>query len=405
LDKQTSSPARIATTALSALLVAYLVWEIYWYRQVGLAVIKWHTHLMVYVYLWLLVWYIFRGRIRNGLLLCSAVFFALFITEGLLQVSGLYMTYLERTSGQYESPYTPVERNYYHLWPLTHEHWIRKPEYAYWRPTNSLGFADHDWPRQTHGRRILALGDSFTEGDGAPFDSSYVAILQSELRASGDSIYVMNAGTCGSDPFNNYMNLRDRLIMYHPDLVIQSIGSADMLTDILLRGGMERFQRDGTVRYRSAPWWEPLYAVSYISRIFFTYVGYDELLRKKGISTAENDRITKSASDLFTTYADLCAKHGIKLYIIIHPEKGEVLDNKYHYDFRQIQPFATDTSITVVDLLPHYRAYIDSTHTSASDYYWLHDGHHNAKGYRMMAETTLESIRPYLFNANFTPGQ
>lgn len=36
-------------------LIAYLFCEIYWYFQVGLGFIKWHTSLMLYVYLWLIL--------------------------------------------------------------------------------------------------------------------------------------------------------------------------------------------------------------------------------------------------------------------------------------------------------------------------------------------------------------
>jgi hypothetical protein len=75
----------------------------------------------------------------------------------------------------------------------------------------------------------------------------------------------------------------------------------------------------------------------------------------------------------------------------------EIQQNHYDYDFNPIlTSMKTDTSIKVIDLLPSYRAYIDSTNTKANDYFWVHDGHHNSRGYKMMAETTLQNIMPFL---------
>ena len=391
------------------LLIAYLGWEIYWSTQVGLSFIKWHTHLMVYVYIGLLEVLLFKlfersikGRVKNVFLVFGAVIFSLFITEGILSLCGINKTYPEKASGHYESPYEPFEKDHYHTWPKGTEHWIRKPEYSYWRPTNSFGFADVEWPvhKKPNQIRILSLGDSFTEGDGAPYDSSYVAILRHEILSSGDSVYVMNGGTCGSDPFNNYMNLRDRLLAYQPDIVIQSIGSGDMTTDILLRGGMERFQKDGTVKYMPGPWWEPIYALSYVSRIFFKVEGYNELLRKNTITPDETKRVNESARDLFARYSSLCKEHHVKLVVVIHPEKQEVEHNKYDYDLSPALGYLhSDAQVKIIDLLPSYRAYIEKSKSKISDYYWKHDGHHNLKGYKMMAETTLQNIAPLLMDS------
>jgi lysophospholipase L1-like esterase len=60
----------------------------------------------------------------------------------------------------------------------------------------------------------------------------------------------MNAGICGSDPCYDFMQLKDHLLAYQPDMIIQMISTNDASTDLQLRGGLERFQADGTVKYR-----------------------------------------------------------------------------------------------------------------------------------------------------------
>ena len=363
---------------------------------------------MIYVYVWFGAFAIlqFPTRrqsgpfFRNVFLLCTSVLFLFFLLETVLIMTGTYLTYMERLNHAYVSPYAYANSSPYNVWPTAGKpHWLTKPEYSYSRPTNSLGFADMEWPKSKRPgeKRILALGDSFTEGDGASYDSSYVAIFRQCLRAAGDSSYIMNAGICGSDPCNNYIIYRDLLQPYQPNVIIQSMGSGDLIAEILLRGGMERFQKDGTVKFRPAPWWEPIYAESYLSRIFFRSAGYTELLRKKDPSPPEIERITKSAMDLFDAYADLCRKNGTKLFIVLHPERNEVDNNQYNYNFTALIDHLRNTDhIEVLDLLPLYRSYIEAHHSHSADYFWKMDGHHNSKGYQMMAETTCQGLSPFL---------
>jgi lysophospholipase L1-like esterase len=400
-------------TIILLLLSAYAIWELYWYRHVGLSMIKWHTHLMLYVYLWFfgggILYMLGRrypsARSDNIFLLLSTTLFILFITEAALSITGSYLTYMERISHAYASPYSTQDRTHYHVWTPGGPHWLTKPEYSYIRPTNSLGFADPEWSKlkKTGEKRILALGDSFTEGDGAPYDSSWVAIFRQYLHTSGDSSFVMNAGVCGSDPCNNYIIYKDLLQPYHPDLIIQSMGSGDLIAEILLRGGLERFQRDGTVKYRPAPWWEPIYAVSYISRIFFRSAGYTELLRKNIVTAAETESITRSAEALFDAYADLCRKNGTNLIVVLHPERGEIENGQYNYDFSALLNHLRNIDhLTIIDLLPRYRNHISQTHTKTADYFWKLDGHHNSRGYKIMGELTFENIQPFLHDSIFS---
>ena len=361
---------------------------------------------MVYVYFYCMIALLFqtvtrkyRSSLVNNLFLslCSGAL-ALFIAEFFLTITGIAKTHMEQNKGYYRSHYSMQESSY-RSWPPGVPHELSSSEFSYWRNTNSMGFADVEWRRNRKGneKRIMALGDSFTEGDGAPYDSGYVSILRQILSNSSDSFYVMNAGICGSDPFNNYINLKDRLLSFKPDIIIQSIGSDDMLSDIRLRGGMERFQKDSTARYRPAPRWEPIYAISYVSRMLFKIAGYNEMLQTTKLSLTDKKRIDQSVEDLFQRYSLLCRQNGIKLILVFHPQEDELEANKYNYDFTNIlHHLPVDGAIRVVDLLPSYQEYSRKSKSNVSDYYWKSDGHHNSKGYKMMAETTLQNIRPIL---------
>lgn len=375
---------------------------------------KWHTHVVEYVYVWLAGVFVFRlcsggsfsERGKNLFLLFTSMMMALGIMETTLQITGTTKTYLENVNGEYTSPYSSLDRTWYHTWSsTTHEHRLKKPEYDYWRPTNVLGFGDSTWsfPKKTTEKRLMTLGDSFTEGDGAPYDSSYVALLKQKLLAAGDTFYVMNAGVCGSDPFDNYINLRDRLLVYSPQVIVQVLASNDLTTDILLRGGMERFKEDGTQQYKSAPWWEPVYAFSYISRLFFKKAGYNELLRKGGLTAAEEKELNAQLSALFKTYAWLCRQNQIKLIVVLRPDRGELAVNKYDYDFSAILSGLQADSVKVIDLLPAYQSYMQKNHSQSTAYFWRYDGHHNAAGYEMMAQSIFENISPLLRDTSMVP--
>lgn len=384
-------------------LIFYLIWEIYWYINVGLNFISWHTHFMFYLYLWILsgltVLFFFKNKlsekIKLGFLTYSAVIFSLFLVEIYLGISGENKTYLEKISGHYISHYYPVNKSYYHTWPSDKEHWLRTPEYSYWRPTNSLGFPDEDWMvcKKSDYKRILALGDSFTEGDGASYDSSYVSILKNKLIESDKKYEIMNAGVCGSDPLDNYINLRDRLISFQPDIIFQTLTSSDLTTDIIIRGGMKRFLNEGKVKYTKPPWWEPIYAISYISRIFFQKMGYNELLRKNYVTSEEKDFLDITIKDLIDDYTATCVENQIKLYIVLRPDKHEIEHNNYSYDFSEIMnSIKKNEHVEVIDLLPCYTDYLMNEGFELNDFFWKQDGHHNSRGYKMMADCIYSKI-------------
>ncbi|MBS1593573.1 MAG: SGNH/GDSL hydrolase family protein [Bacteroidetes bacterium] len=412
LEKKVTIPITISASLiiwLAAMMLSfYFCWEAYWISKVGYPAIKWHTHLAPYLYMgfffFAISWILYKRGVKvsnEAALLVYSILFSMAFIEWILVLSGYNKTYMEKVSGLYNSIYVPPSPGWYRTWDLKgRKHTISKPEYSYDRPTNAEGLPDIDWKvtGAKGQKRVLTLGDSFTEGDGAPYDSSYPAQMAHMLKMTGDSLcYIMNGGVCGSDPFYNYVQLRDRLLQYEPDIVVQSWGSEDMLTDIVVRGGLERFQSDGSVRFKSAPWWEPLYAASYISREFFSVLDYNQLLRKDGATQAELDEMNVSTRALLDKYIALCRQHGMKLIIVFHPQKGEITEKKYRYDFEWMVNYVrTCPEVQVVDLLPLYLQHIERQHTSENDYFWPYDGHHNSNGYNLMAATTLAAIRPLL---------
>jgi lysophospholipase L1-like esterase len=213
----------------------------------------------------------------------------------------------------------------------------------------------------------------------------------------------MNAGVMGSDPFFNYIMLKDKLLKYKPDVVIQTISTQDLLDDMTLRGGMERFGANGKLQFKPAPWWEPVYAVNYVIRLFFNVAGYNSILQKNELSEVQKQQFDSTVIALFDNYAKLCSDNGIKLFVILRPDKSDLLKGAYYYDFAAIlHSLQKDNRVTVIDLLPLYKAYLAKHNTTADTYFWPLDGHHNSKGYHLMATTIYTALAPLLTDSSVT---
>jgi acyl-CoA thioesterase-1 len=83
--------------------------------------------------------------------------------------------------------------------------------------------------------RVLALGDSLTEGYGVAQSQAYPALLQASLHQAGyPSVQVLNAGIGGSTSASAVSRIRWHL-RAKPDLVILALGANDMLRGIPAR--------------------------------------------------------------------------------------------------------------------------------------------------------------------------
>lgn len=105
-----------------------------------------------------------------------------------------------------------------------------------WRdyPLNRQGFIstiDYDSVvlAKVNKRKVMVIGDSFTEGSVPSYDSSYVARLGRMMP----DIFFLNFGVGGTDPLNYELILKKYLPIVRPDLVIVAFcgGNDQMIGD------------------------------------------------------------------------------------------------------------------------------------------------------------------------------
>jgi len=374
--------------AIYMLFASYFFWELYWFSQVGLTFIRWHTHLAFPIYFFGFFYFIskklnFSPKYLKGIFY---IFISVFLFEILILLTGVGMTYSEKKFGHFVlHPKNGTEVSYYWIDEPHYLKPLKTKEFSYTRKTNSIGYSDIEWTKKkTEGvLRALALGDSFTEGDGAHADSNYVAHFRRLVKNSNKPLEVMNAGKCGSDPFFNFMNYKYRLMDYQPDIIFQTISTQDLISDIATRGGMERFMPDYELRFQNINQLSKfIYGISFFSRPFFHLFGVSYVIEKAHISDSEKAQISKDVINLIKNYHRISSDNHCQLILIFFPLKEEVLDG-YESITKEIMNDLSKDYFTI-DLRNFYLK--QKTTNGYKEYYWKEDGHHNSRGYKMMAE-------------------
>jgi hypothetical protein len=121
--------------------------------------------------------------------------------------------------------------------------------------TNSLGFKDgstREVPRRAEARRLLLMGDSFTEGIGIRWEETFAGLLERRLIPRG--IEVLNAGVASYSPIIHRRLLAHLIddVGLQVDRVIVFIDVSDSLDDALnydldARGNVIWTERDGVL--------------------------------------------------------------------------------------------------------------------------------------------------------------
>jgi lysophospholipase L1-like esterase len=340
------------------------------------------------------------ARFRLGLAVSIVATAAMLVVVelGLRAWPGSYATYLERNEGRsYELQYHHTGPARYHVFSPNTSYTHPRQEFAFPRTTNSMGLADREIPfdKASGEYRIVAFGDSYTEGVGAAYEDTWLAVAARRIAAAmpGRTVTSFNAGISGSDPWYAFILFAEKLAQYEPDLVFLAINASDV-NDVIIRGGAERFQLDGSVRPRPTPWWEWLYGVSYLVRhVMHDVAGYNSLFVKTADWPEERKRATGELMQAINSFRRLTDGFGIRLVVVFHPDKQEAARQRYE---RAFAAFVEDVKgvpgLEVVDVLDRWKA--KGLLQDTSELFWPIDGHNTPKGYAAFGEVVAEAVRP-----------
>lgn len=306
-----------------------------------------------------------------------------------LRALGAYATWEERNGGEYVSPYAVRCASQLMVRPANAHMAYAQPEFNFPLKTNSLGIRDKDHAaaKPPGALRIIVLGDSFTEGQGALLDESWPKVLEQSLNSGAEaSVEVIMGGAAGSDPFYSRRLLEERLMRFTPDLVILALNSFDV-TDVMARGGEERFLPHNKVRYKEAPAWEPLFAQSRLARLLAMRVfGWDWLLLSPREHMKANEEARQKVTALVREMDAAGCEKGFKLAVVLQPHLHELQAGQYAQNLDALGAQINQNGVPVCDILPCLKKRVDVAETSPASLYWEKDFHPNARGYALFAE-------------------
>lgn len=318
-----------------------------------------------------------------------ATFIVLFIADSIIRLTGTVQTYSERADGKY---FSVAQQEQLDSWYWTHTPNTiitnQKKEFLFSREVNSLGLSEKEIEKEKGTKvRILAIGDSFTEGVGMSYEASWVK--QMEQRWKSKNVQTINAGVGGSDPVYEFALYRDKLLDFKPDLVVLTINSTDIM-DIISRGGFGRFHEDGTAG-KEPESWEWIYASNHLFRMIITSAfNYNSILIKNEDSRESKLKAVEILKDVVVRFKQLTSHNNTELIVVLQPSIQEFSNGK-HTPFTgqlELANFMKNEKINFLDASTEFR----KKGKSIPEYYYPIDTHFNKKGYALFGKTIYEKI-------------
>lgn len=343
----------------------------------------------------LLIWLVFFLNAKKtfiALFVFLAVNMVLLVPEVVIRIKGRELTYMERNG---DKGYMSISSFRKKTWLVKREPNSKgryaKKEFSQLWETNSLGYVDREWDRSATGLKVLALGDSFTEGMGG--DDPWIKVLSDLLTDKcGISNYYMNGGISGHDPLLSYYNLEEELMEYEPDIVLLAVNRSD-LDEIVARGCTERFKVnkrgdsllvspiDSRVEY--------LFAISHVARTLFRYYEVDQTLKSQEEKDADFELAKECLAIAIKRYQTLAEKEGFKFGVVFHPFIHNLFNNSMG-EFDVTKQMLDNMQIAYVDLMPYYRDSIGMDRENLEQYFWQEDRHQ--KEYNSFANAVLAEL-------------
>jgi len=244
--------------------------------------------------------------------------------------------------------------------------------------TNSLGFRDLEFSLQKpDGQlRILALGDSFTYGQGVQLEDTWVQVLEGMLgERLSKPVEVMNGGfaTGGHYPPQYVEWLREEGLAFSPDVVVIGL----CLNDLSMKVPLLAYPRA-----TPEPWVGG--ASSLLNWVQFELEQAE--IKRQARDYAEVVRGDPEWWDqtqaAFIEMRDLLAEREVRFVVAVLPMMSQLGDEYPYMGIHEmVAEFCARNGIAFTDSLPRFRGMEETS-------LWVHpvDQHPNDVGHRIIAE-------------------
>ena len=268
-------------------------------------------------------------------------------------------------------------------------------------------------PKPPNTYRIIAVGDSVTEGPGVELSGTFVKLLERSLRTANlaRKIEVVNAGIGDYGTQQELIWLRERGLAYEPDLIILDIYLNDsrsftpppasvaiLHNSFIRRSAFYSFyynavRQQRVVQTEASPDFRFRFGQAWESRAWIT----DSDVLTHVIQEADqdwglawNDQSLATIEDNLAQIIQIANNRGIGLLLVIFPVDVQIytqVDSALGLDRPQqgLVAFAQRQNVPVLDLLPVLRA-----HRDQDLFYDL--AHLKPKTHQLVADAILQAL-------------
>lgn len=314
-----------------------------------------------------------------------SLLFAVVIGEFVLRVKGDTYSWSEINGRGYLSPYRSGSDDCLHVRSSGMGKY-QSPDFGYNLNVNDIGVRDtfHSLEKPDSVLRIIGIGDSFTEGMGAPFDSTWLNQLAGFVSANNEKyIEPIGGGVAGADLISGHYLFSEKLRKYDPDYVIVVVNQTDV-NDFFVKGGAERYTRKNCSS-NEPPSFELLFEHSHLFRsLLINILGYNWQLLSKNDRNQLWEQFILEYTSTIESYLKFAEEDKFELIVVLHPLVHELFLGHYEYNFEKIKSIHS-SDVNYVDVMKPLL--IETNHgKDFTKFYWLNDQHFNSEGYRLFAK-------------------
>lgn len=375
----------------------------------------------------------FKDISKNISLLLASLFFILIVTELILRL--FYPQNLN---------YTMFDENLMYRHIPNFEFGYSRQEFSSLIAFNSKGLRDyeHDYKKKGGIYRILILGDSFPEALQVRLNETFPKLMEGMLNknyaSNSKKFEVINAGTGGYGTENEMIFMETEGIKYEPDAALLffslndiednhfspliSIDNSNIIKHLPVKASAPKKLMLYCSRHlhlcsltqnvllhgiRSSPLLRLAFSKSSISSTNITDASFGPLDIYYRESSAAFERAFNDTLTVLLGMSNFAMSSNIKFAVAIIPSKEQVDNNKYNEFLRKnnlteddadigkvhrlLKKSLQQNGIAVVDLTPYFKS-----RNKNNAFYFDIDGHWNAQGHNLAAQTLYSERKAYL---------
>jgi len=271
-----------------------------------------------------------------------------------------------------------------------------QPEFTISINTNSDGLRDREHFPCDNCYKILALGDSFTFGDGVELNDTYLSILEDRLNKNANKKYeIIKAGVAGYSTYNEKLYLEKNGLKYHPDIVFVQFWWDDLGIDKISYLADTGFLTTGKIKsfaqwrlflnknFRAYAFLRALYTRIFNKALFASRANFfpdsEDVLRQKFNITLRQ----------FKDIEEICKQNNIVCFFLLIPLKEFVYDKggiKKEWD--AFCDFLNQDDIKYIDITPQLIKAVNK----GEAVFFIVDPHLNKNGHRIVAEALYQYL-------------